>query len=127
MPNKASEPNLFNQQRVRSPDSQTAAVQMNAILASELINKQQQHSTWQILAARRGPLVLSCLKSIFEAGQPDAPLIRLPHLDTGTDDVSIITAHMARFEAPNLRLRVLQRPASKSLSPHQFQNNDRRC
>jgi hypothetical protein len=38
---------------------------MNAILASELINKRQQHPAWQILAARRGPLVLSCLKSIF--------------------------------------------------------------
>ncbi|MDQ8208427.1 DUF3375 domain-containing protein [Coraliomargarita sp. SDUM461003] len=68
------EPNLFNQQRVRSPSSQTAAVQMNAILASELINKRQQHPAWQILAARRGPLVLSCLKSIFDAGQSEVPL-----------------------------------------------------
>ena len=33
------------------------------------INARQHHPAWQLLAARRAPLVLSCLQTLFEQSQ----------------------------------------------------------
>ena len=37
------------------------------------ITARYQHPAWQLLASRRAPLVLSCLRSLFEATQNDIP------------------------------------------------------
>jgi hypothetical protein len=50
------------------------------------ITARYQHPAWQLLASRRAPLVLSCLRTLFEATQNDIPfddalqsLADLPH------------------------------------------------
>jgi len=46
----------------------------DTIATSDLILDRQQHPAWQLLAARRAPLVIGCLKPLFENAGAEIPL-----------------------------------------------------
>jgi hypothetical protein len=47
---------------------------MNRDLCQQLISLRRNHSAWLLLASRNAPLTLSCLKSLFDHGQPAVTL-----------------------------------------------------
>jgi hypothetical protein len=44
------------------------------------IHARYQHPAWQLLASRRAPLVLSCLRTLFEATWTSPGLVDTPAL-----------------------------------------------
>lgn len=73
---------------------------MNRELCQQLISLRRNHSSWRLLASRNAPLTLSCLKSLFDHGQPSVTLedateklaeafalyVNDTEFDLGTDD-----------------------------------------
>ncbi|XOV89773.1 MAG: DUF3375 domain-containing protein [Pseudomonadota bacterium] len=43
-------------------------------LTNALVNLKQQNAAWQLLAARRAPLVIACLKALFESRDASIPV-----------------------------------------------------
>lgn len=66
-----SEPDLFS--RVHSKASQQREPDPS-FAPKTLILQRQSHAAWQLLAAHRAPLILACLKPLFDSGVGQIPL-----------------------------------------------------
>ena len=69
----SSEPDLFSAAR-EAVSVERASVREEVFTSKALILHRQTHPAWQLLAARRAPLVLGCLKPLFDAGSSQIPL-----------------------------------------------------
>lgn len=83
---------------------------MASLLTKNLILERQNNAAWRLLASVRGPLVLGCLKPLFEKGVQEIPLedareqlsellaehANSPEFDIATDDVRALARRELR-------------------------------
>jgi len=74
MPDSSSQADLFASPRPAVSHGETTNDLSDTLATSDLILDRQQHPAWQLLAARRAPLVIGCLKPLFENAGGEIPL-----------------------------------------------------
>ena len=74
MPASSSQTDLFAPPRAKASHGEKSQDSSNTIATSDLILDKQQHPAWILLAARRAPLIIGCLKPLFENTGGEIPL-----------------------------------------------------
>jgi len=88
MPEHSPQTDLFSRPRPASTTGRSADTPADHIATGDLILDRQQHPAWQLLASRRAPLVIGCLKPLFEQAGGEIPLE-----DARTRLAKILAAH----------------------------------
>jgi hypothetical protein len=88
MPDSSSQTDLFARPRGEAARAEQSDNSSDTIATSDLILDRQQHPAWLLLAAKRAPLVIGCLKPLFENAGGEIPLE-----DARTRLAKILAAH----------------------------------